>query len=198
MEENKEAGEVVGADSGADLQQTFMHLMSGLSDAEYMAVWEELRGSEQSEAMIEIFEGHAANNASDPDAQVQLGVVYLQKLQGMTLGVETDNLATKVDATFDKALALDSEHWDARFIKAQALSFGPPMFGKQAEAIENLETLHGQQEARTSQSPKYVQTYLMLGNLYSQQGEMEKAKGAWQSGATMFPLNAELTQKVKR
>lgn len=198
MEANMGGEEAAETTGGADLQQTFLHLTSGLTDDEYLAVWEDLRKKGQMDAMIEVIEGHAASNASDPDAQVMLGVALLQKLQGMAPGMESGDLAMKVDATFDKALELDSQHWDARFVKATALSFWPPMFGKQAEAIEHLETLRGQQESRTTQDAKYAQTYLTLGNLYSQQGQMEKAKSAWQSGATLFPLNAELAQKIKR
>ena len=70
------------------------------------------------------------------------------------------------------------------------------MFGKQAEAIQHLETLRKQQEVRSSQDKKYAQTYMMLGNLYSQQGKKEKATEAWTKGATLFPNNAGLREKV--
>ena len=110
--------------------------------------------------------------------------------------METGKIAMNADKSLDKALALDPDHWDARFVKAQALSFWPPMFGKQADAIEHLEILRGKQEGKATQDPKFAQTYLMLGNLYSQQGKKEKAMAAWRKGATLFPDNGQLRAKA--
>ena len=180
----------------SDLGQAFLHLTADLSEKDYFAAWAELRESGQVEEMVKMFEKNAANNPNDPDSQVQLGVAYLMQIQGMTPGIETGKIATNADLTFDKALKLDPEHWDARFMKAQSLSFWPPMFGKQAEAIRNLETLRGQQEAKAGQDAKYAQTYMVLGNLYSQQGKKDKALEAWRKGATLFPDHTGLRDKA--
>ena len=61
--------------------------------------------------------------------------------------------ANKADQAFDAALAVDEKHWDARFTKATALSFWPPIFGKQAESVRQFEILIDQQESagRTAQ-----------------------------------------------
>ena len=179
-----------------DLGQAFLHLTSDLSEKDYFAAWAELRESGQVEEMVKMFEKNATNNPSNPDSQVQLGVAYLMQIQGMTPGIETGKIATNADLTFDKALKLDPEHWDARFVKAQSLSFWPPMFGKQAEAIQHLETLRGQQETKSAQDVKYAQTYMVLGNLYSQQGKKDKAMEAWRKGATLFPDHTGLRDKA--
>ena len=168
-----------------------------MSDADAQAIWDKLRKSGQVDEMIKKFEELAANNPNSADAQVAVGVAYCQKLQGMTPGIESGTLAIKADKTFDKALELNPQHWDARFVKAMALSFWPAMFGKQAEALKHLEILRGQQEARSSQPKKYAETYLMLGNLYSQQGKTDKAKEYWRKGADLFPDHAGLKAKVK-
>ncbi len=103
----------------------------------------------------------------------------------------------KADEAFDAALARDDHHWDARFSKAVSPSFWPPLFGKQAEAIEHFETLMGQQEALPQQGPKHAQTYLLLGNLYQQQGNNDKALATWNDGTQLFPDNHELAARVQ-
>ena len=70
------------------------------------------------------------------------------------------------------------------------------MFCKQAEAIQHLETLRGQQEGNATKDAKYARTYTMLGNLYSQQGKKDKAMEAWRQGAALFPDDATLRNKI--
>ena len=101
------------------------------------------------------------------------------------------------DAAYDKALELDSSHWRARFNKAVSYSFWPPITGKPAEAVEHFSTLMTQQEADPSpRHTGYVQTYLMLGNMYSQQGKATEAKEVWQRGLRFHPDNDELKAKA--
>ena len=84
---------------------------------------------------------------------------------------------------------------DARFSKAISLSFWPPVFGKQTEAINNFEILAAQQ-AQQPQEPKFAQTWLLLGNVYQQIGKSEQALAAWQKGLSIFPDNAQLLQQI--
>jgi hypothetical protein len=180
-----------------NLGQVFLHLKGDLTPQEHADVWKQLREEGQLNEMVAMFEKNAASNPNDPESQVQLGVAYLMQLQGMTPGMETGKIALNADKTFDKALKLNPEHWNARFVKAQALSFWPPMFGKQAEAIQNLETLRSQQEGKAVQDVKYAQTYTVLGNLYSQQGKKDQAMATWRKGAALFPDNTTLRDKIR-
>ena len=58
-------------------------------------------------------------------------------------------------------------------------------------------TLRGQQETRSTQESRFAQTYLVLGNLYSQQGKKDKALEAWRKGASLFPNSTELRSKLQ-
>ena len=69
------------------------------------------------------------------------------------------------------------------------------MFGKQAEAIQNFETLVAQQENAPSQ-PQFAQTYLWLGNLYLQQGKTDEAKAAYEHGLAKFPGDEDLLKQL--
>lgn len=180
-----------------DLDQVYQQLVGETSFGDGAeAIWSKLRKSGQLEAMVARIEKYAADNPTDPDAQVAVGSAYIEQLHGMTPGIETGRIAMKADQAFDRALKVDSEHWPARFVKATALSFWPPMFGKRAEAISNLETLVDQQETRGTQAEHYAETYLLLGNLYSDQGKTEEARATWQKGARLFPGNTKLKGRL--
>ena len=79
-----------------------------------------------------------------PEAQLALGQAYLGMTQQLE-GMEAGKYATLADKALDQALELEPEHWEARFTKAVALSFWPPILGKQPLAIRQFETLMEQQ-----------------------------------------------------
>jgi len=110
-------------------------------------------------------------------------------------GPEAGIWATKADKAFDAALAVDDHCWDARFSKAVSLSFWPPVFGKQGEAIKNFEVLTEQQASQPS-DPKFAQTWLLLGNMYQQTGRMDQALATWQKGLALFPGNEALQAQI--
>jgi len=146
--------------------------------------------------LVALFEERAEADPNDPDVQVDLGGAYLQKVFASGSGPLAGQWAMKADSSFEAALALDDQHWDARFSKATSLSFWPPALGKQGEAINQFETLVAQQE-QGSKEPRHAQTYLMLGNTYQQIGDAEKALAAWQRGLSLFPDNENLRQQVE-
>lgn len=192
-----------GASSGAaeaapfDAKAAFAKLTGDdLTRAEKEALWVELRKAGKLDEVIAEYEALAASDPKNPEAQVALGQAYLQKIFEVGSGPEAGVWATKADKAFDSALALDDANWEARFSKATSLSFWPPIFGKQAEAIRHFEILAAQQSHMTK-DPQFVQTHLWLGNLYQQSGQMEKAVAAWQQGLLLFPDNAELKAKLE-
>jgi cytochrome c-type biogenesis protein CcmH/NrfG len=80
-------------------------------------------------------------------------------------------------------------------VKAVALSFWPPVFGKQTEAIKHFETLVAQQERQTARDG-FADTYVMLGNMYQQMGKLDQAVSTWKRGLKLFPDNSDLTQQI--
>ncbi len=156
-----------------------------VSDGEKMRVWNALREAKMVDDAVAFFERRAEENPLDPDAHAELGGAYIQKL--LDVGdVEKGRWAMKADRAFDGALELDPRHWDARFSKAVSYSFAPPVFGLQARAIEQFEILRAQQEEQSTE-PRFAQTYLLLGNLYANQGKSENAREIWQRGAELYP-----------
>jgi tetratricopeptide (TPR) repeat protein len=191
-----EAGAEAAAAEEFDLDAAIATLLeTDLGEVEREELWQQIRDAGLMDAAVAIFEARAKANPNDPALQVDLAGAYLQKLFEVGSGPLAGVWATKADAAYDAALALDNHHWDARFEKAVSLAFWPPIFGKQAEAIGHFETLLQQQVGQPAQ-PEFAQTYLWLGNLYQQQGAGEKAIALWKSGLELFPQNAELMAKM--
>jgi len=184
------------AEKPRSARDAFEALTSGnLSRAEREKLWKELRETGDADQVIALFEARAKERPDDPEAQLELGQAYLQKIFSVPDGPEKGLWAVKADQAFDQALALDDHNWEARFTKAVSLSFWPPLFGKQSSAIQNFETLVAQQD-QLPQQPQFAETHLMLGNMYLQQGKTDKALAAWQKGLSYFPNHAQLAQQV--
>jgi tetratricopeptide (TPR) repeat protein len=166
-----------------------------LSQEKRQAIWKEIADAGALDDVLAMYEQRANDDPRNAAAQVDLGRAYLQKVFKAGGGPEAGVWATKADKSFDNALAIDDRNWDARFQKAVSLSFWPPMLGKQNEAIQNFETLIAQQGGQASK-PEFAQSYLFLGNMYTQIGDKEKALSTWQAGLALFPGNAQIQKQI--
>ncbi len=183
--------------ASSDPRQIFALLTSGdLSGLEREEYWQEIREAGLLDQILPLYELAAERDPNNPDVQVDLGSAYLQKIFEVGEGPLAGKWATKADTVFDRALALDETHWDARFNKAAALSFWPPIFGKQSEAIHNFEVLI-EQQGSSQPNAKHAETYLFLGNLHMQNGDREAALSAWRDGASRYPENAGLLEQLQ-
>jgi tetratricopeptide (TPR) repeat protein len=158
-------------------------------------LWKRIREAGLTDEVIKLLEKRAAANPKDPDAQTDLGNAYLKKIQEVPQGPESGTWATKADEAYDKALELNPEHWESRFMKATALSFWPAVFGKQGEAVKHYETLVAQQERQTAREG-FAETYYFLGNMYQQMGQIDQAVSTWNRGLKLFPDNQNLRQQI--
>ncbi len=170
--------------------------LEGLSWDAAQAVWREIAESGDLDAVVAMFEANAKANPNDAEAQVELGHAYLQKLfHAGAAGPESGVWAMKADSAFDAALKIDDRNWSARFSKAMSLSHWPPVFGKQTEAIKHFEILVQQQQG-IAQRDEFAETHFLLGNLYQQIGDKDRALAAWQAGLSLFPQNEQLAQQI--
>ena len=170
-------------------------LLAAADDDERQLLWEELKKAGRLDELVAWFEHEVEKDPKNPDKHVELGMAYVQKILEAGNSPLAGTWAVKTDRAWDAALELDPKHWDARFAKAIGLSFWPPIFGKQKEAIDHFEILVAQQE-ESPLEPQFHQTYLMLGNLYQQSGQYEKAAAIWKQGAALFPGDPDLAQKI--
>ena len=169
--------------------------LGDIDDENAEALFKALRDSGRMEEYFDALQAMIDKDPSDPDLRTALGVAYLQRLFITPPGPDSGLLAMRADEAFDQALALDENHWSARFTKAVSLSNWPAFLGKGGEAIQQLEILLTQQENLPA-SPEHAQTYLFLGNMYQQQGQNEKALETWRQGFSLFPESMELAEQL--
>jgi tetratricopeptide (TPR) repeat protein len=165
------------------------------TQADRDALWKEIKEAGALDRVIESLERRSKEEPNDPQAFVDLGKAYLEKLYTKQ-GPEVGEWARKADGAFDAALALDPQNWSARFSKAMSLSFWPPIFGRGPEAVQHFETLIRQQEQTGGNRPEHAQAYVFLGGLYQQQGQMDRARELWRRGIALFPENEELRRRL--
>ncbi len=158
------------------------------------AAWERIRKEGRLDDVVARLARAVEEDPRNPDAKVELGLAYVQKMLAMAEGAEKARVGEQVDAAFTAALEADPNHWHARFRKAEGLSYWPPLSGKSGEAIHHFETLVRQQDS-TSPRPEEARTYLYLGNLYEQQGQFDKAAAIWAKGIQRHPDDSGLVHK---
>jgi len=136
--------------------------------------------------------------AADPHsvgAVTALGEGYYKKAGATDEVREKAMLAMQADQTLEAALNLDPVNWEARFTKAVGMSYWPAELNKGGEVLEQLRMLIQQQESQ-DQQPQFARTYLRLGEQYEKAGHADYAAQIWQRGASLFPSNPDLRQKV--
>ena len=165
------------------------------NDLERAELWRHLAAEGRADEVLEALRLRAEAAPGDPERQLELGQAYIARIAEVGNSPLAGKYALAADLAFDRALTADPEHHSARFHKAVALSFWPPVFGKQGAAIAQFEQLITQQE-RLGAQPSFADTHLLLGNLYEQTGQRDKALAAWQQGAKLYPDHAGLAQQL--
>jgi hypothetical protein len=97
----------------------------------------------------------------------------------------------------ERALAIDSMHFGARFTLALNHFHVPEMFGRTDAAITQLEKLTV--IARGRAIPLMATVYLYLGDAYMRKGRKDDAVAAWRRGQDMFPARKpEFEERLKK
>jgi tetratricopeptide (TPR) repeat protein len=157
--------------------------------------WKYLGEAGKLDQAIAELQGRMTNDLSNAECPAALGHAYLHKCGTIQDVREQGILAMQADKMFDTALSLDPSNWDARFMKAVAMSYWPPMLNKGDEVIQHFQTLIQQQETQAPQ-PQFAETYAWLGDQYQKAGRADDAKAVWQRGASLFPADEKLQTKL--
>jgi tetratricopeptide (TPR) repeat protein len=105
-------------------------------------------------------------------------------------------LAMQADQSFNAALKIDPQNWEATFVKASSMYYWPADPARDADAAQRLSNLIDQQEKAATPQPQFVQTYVALGNQYLKMNQPEKALATWQLGLQKFPNDPTLQKKI--
>lgn len=184
------AGAADAASAGFDLEIDFAQL-GGTNYWERPDLWKKAFAAGAMDEVIAKFEALAKANPKDIPTQMNLASAYMAYLQ---LDQSKWQYSMKADEVYDRVLAIDDRHWEARFTKAMSYTFWPEFTGKRQDAITHFETLVQQQETMPIE-PHQAETYLFLGNLL-QERDPKRAKEIWSRGLQRHPQHGELAKKA--
>ena len=141
----------------------------------------------------------AADNPNDPEIPTTLGEAQLNKLKALKDAGGDYNeigiLAMQADQSFNAALKIDPQNWEAQFVKSASMYYWPANPQTDNEVLQRLSGLIDEQGTMPAQ-PQFAQTYVMLGNEYLKIGQPDKAMATWQLGAQQFPTDPTLQKKI--
>lgn len=194
----KAPGEVEGAKEKRTPQEVVKALLGkpfGHNEANRL-VWWLSRHKDDIAAVIEGIEEEIARNPNDPHLHVALAAARTAELINQPAGPQQGLMWGKVSAAYDAALALDPNHWQARFGKAFGTARAPDWLGLRPEAIRQFEELR-QIQSRGAPEPEHAHVYFQLGMLYKDTGNAEKARTLWAEGLKLFPDNEQLKDMLE-
>ncbi len=191
--------EIKPDDSANPIHKAVDALLSAKSAKEKHDLFQQLIKDGQMDAAIAELKQRAADNPNNAQLPTTLGEAQLNKVRAIKeAGGDVNELgilAMQADQSFNAALKIDPQNWEANFVKASSQFYWPPDEKRDADVVQRLSGLIDQQETMTP-NPAFVQTYVVLGNQYEKLGQHEKATATWQLGLQKFPNDPALLKKI--
>jgi len=174
-------------------------LLTAKTGAEKHDLFQQLLKSGQMDQAIAELKQRAADDPNNPQLPTTIGEAMLNKVRAIKeAGGDINDmgiLAMQADQSFNAALRIDPQNWEANFVKASSMYYWPAEVARDNDVVQRLSGLIDRQETMPSQ-PEFVQSYLVLGNEYQKIGQPDKALATWQLGLTKFPGNPALQGKI--
>ena len=149
--------------------------------------------------MIAELQQRMSQNPNDAEIPTTLGEAQLNLVRTIHESGGDINemgiLAMQADQSFNAALKIDPQNWEANFVKASSMYYWPPDPTRDNDVVQRLSNLIDQQETMTP-NPAFAQPYVVLGNEYLKIGQPERAAATWQLGLTKFPNDPSLLKKI--
>jgi tetratricopeptide (TPR) repeat protein len=184
------------ANEKAQIRQSVDQLVSSQTSFEdKYHTWTKLRDAGKMDQVIAELSERATNNPAGAEYPAALGQAYLHKIAVTKDTRDYAVLGALADRSFDSALDIDPENWEARFFKATAMSYWPEEMNKRTEVIQRFTQLIQDQETKSPQ-PQFAQSYYWLGESYQKSGRSDYADQVWRRGAALFPNDPMLRQKL--
>ena len=193
------AGEMNPDDPASSIRKAIDALLSAKSAEQKHALFQQLITAGQLDQAIAELKQRAADNPGDAEIPTTLGEAQLNKLRTLReSGGDYNEIgipAMQADQSFNDALKIDPQNWEAQFVKAASMTHWPADPTRDADVVQRLSSLIDQQETMSAQ-PEFVQTYVVLGEQYQKIGQPDKAVATWQLGLTKFPNDPALVKKI--
>jgi tetratricopeptide (TPR) repeat protein len=186
-------------DSASPIHRAVDALLSAKSARAKHALFQQLIKDGQIDAAITELKQRATDNPNNAQLPTTLGEAQLNKVRAIKEAGgdlnEMGIIAMQADQSFNAALKIDPQNWEANFVKASSMYYWPADEKRDADVVQRLSGLIDQQETMTP-NPAFVQTYVVLGNEYQKIGQPDKAVATWQLGLQKFPNDPGLLKKI--
>jgi tetratricopeptide (TPR) repeat protein len=104
-------------------------------------------------------------------------------------------LARRAIDLLQRALAIDSAHWEARYTLALNYFYAPEFLGQTPDAVREFEHLL-RQHGKSTVIPEMAAPYTFLGDLYQRDGRKRDAEAIWKRGIALFPNDERLKKRL--
>jgi tetratricopeptide (TPR) repeat protein len=153
-------------------------------------------GIEPYNRCIAFFEKLVTDHPQAANAYLNLGFANVDKIP-VEGAITQVLLANKALIHFGKALELE-ETWLGYYSRGHAYLFWPPIFGRVALGIADLEKAVEISRKKGDRQSFYGRAWAALGDGYWRQDDVVKAREIWKQGLAVYPQDPELKARDSR
>ena len=145
---------------------------------------------------VAFFESLVAQHPRSANAYLNYGFANVDKIPAEG-AITQVILADKALSLFGKALELE-ESWLGHYSRGHAYLYWPPIFGRVASGISDLERAVAIGNQKGDRKPYYARAWAALGDGYWRQDDLGRAREIWKQGLTAYPDDPELKARYSR
>ncbi len=154
------------------------------------------KGLEPFNRCVAFFQKLVADHPRAANAYLNLGFAHVDKIPAEG-AITQVLLANSALGYFGKALELQ-ESWLGYYSRGHAYLFWPPIFGRVAAGIADLEKAVEISRKKGDGQPYYGRAWAALGDGYWRQDNLDRAREIWKQGLAVFPDDPELKARISR
>jgi len=144
---------------------------------------------------IKFFEKLVADNPKSPNAELNFGFAYVDKIPASGTITQVI-LANTALAHFTRSLELKPS-WIGYYTRGNSYLFWPKIFGRTPLGVADLEQAMKLQK-QDSKRVYHARAYIALGDAYWKMDDLPRARDVWKEGLTLFPDNSQLKARLSR
>jgi len=186
------------ADTPVDFALQIRSVLKGeVSEDEQLAFWQAVKSGDKLDRLIGEMQKTTADDASDVDSRLTLGLAYVAKIWSMPDGPEKAIWAGKAEGVWREVLTVDPQNWEAQRNIATSYSRYPDFLNKTGAAISEYEKTIAIQESSAQPRKEFANSYLEMARLQVKTGDPASALSTLERGAAAHPDNAAITSQLE-
>ena len=154
------------------------------------------KGLEPYNRCLAFFQKLVTDHPRSANAYLNLGFAHVDKIPAEG-AITQVLLANSALGHFGKALELE-ESWLGYYSRGHAYLFWPPIFGRVASGIADLEKAVEISRKKGDRQAYYGRAWAALGDGYWRQDNLDRAREIWKEGLAAFPDDQELKARLSR